>query len=633
MSSRRSVAVVFWLSLAVGLLNVASARAQERGLLAGQAVVDITPPLDVQPGGVFALPHKPRKYAGVRQAAEARAIVLRVKDTAAAIVSLDLLAVGKEFTARVQGEIAKRTKIPAGHVRVCATHTHSMPTLKWLRFHGELPEKYMAQVEKKIVEAVGRAEADLSPAELHVGRARADGANFNRTSKTWKTDADFGKGSSDAERWLDTTVHVLHFRRKAPEKPDLLWYHFSAHPVVYRDDPGAGPDWPGLVNRMVHGKFKSVPSFLQGHCGDVNPGDGKTFLGDPVQVAERVFDAIAKAVKDARRVPVIELRLHSESFGLPLDLERMRKDVASFEADPEKTIKERGWFKNMAFAKDWHAWAKKWDAKQTTYPVQLSVLCVGDVALAFHPGELYSYYGMAIRRDSPFRDTIVVGYADDLVGYVPDPAAYPAQEYAAVTVPKIVNLPPFTPTAGREMSHALIRLLTKVKAPGLKEMLPRLDPLPPAAALKAFRIEKGFRVELVACEPDVVAQAGARQIPGCSEADGRYRPRPEDLHDELRHVSSPGRRGQGGRSRSPGNQGQDAGDAADCHSRSEPRNVRQLRQLRGHEEKWPSRDRHACGGKPDHNYLASCRGGGRHRGSRGYRRVCLHASIAHAGRP
>lgn len=481
-----------------------AASAQEFVLLAGQAVVDITPPLDVQPGGVFALPDKPRKYVGVRQAAEARVLVLRVKDTSAAIVSLDLLAVGKEFTARVQGEIAKRTKIPASHVRVCATHTHSMPTFKWLRFHGELPEKYMVQVEKKIVEAVVRAEADLSPAELHVGRARTDGANFNRTSKTWKTDADFVKNSSDAERWLDTTVHVLHFRRKAPEKADLLWYHFSAHPVVYRDDPGAGPDWPGLVNRMVQAKFKSIPSFLQGHCGDVNPGDGKTFLGDPMQVSQRVFDGIEKAVKDARRVPVHELHLQSETFGLPLDLERMRKDIASFEADPEKTIKERGWFKNLAFAKDWHAWARKWDMKQTTYAVQLSVLCLGDVALVFHPGELYSCYGLAIRRDSPFRDTVVVGYADDLVGYVPDPAAFTAQEYAAVTVPKIVNLPPFTPTAGRELSQALTRLLTQAREPRLKDMLPRLDPLPPAEALKAFRIEKGFRVELVACEPDAV---------------------------------------------------------------------------------------------------------------------------------
>ena len=72
MSRKRSTAGVLWLSLAVCLLAVAPGRAQEPGLLAGQAVVDITPPLDVQPGGVFALPDKPRKYQGVRQAAEAR---------------------------------------------------------------------------------------------------------------------------------------------------------------------------------------------------------------------------------------------------------------------------------------------------------------------------------------------------------------------------------------------------------------------------------------------------------------------------------------------------------------------------------------------------------------------------------
>ena len=57
--------------------------------------------------GVFALPDKPRMDTGVRGAAEARVLVLRVKETSAAIVSLDLLAVGKEFPARHQSEIAK----------------------------------------------------------------------------------------------------------------------------------------------------------------------------------------------------------------------------------------------------------------------------------------------------------------------------------------------------------------------------------------------------------------------------------------------------------------------------------------------------------------------------------------------
>ncbi|WP_197442852.1 PVC-type heme-binding CxxCH protein [Lignipirellula cremea] len=38
----------------------------------------------------------------------------------------------------------------------------------------------------------------------------------------------------------------------------------------------------------------------------------------------------------------------------------------------------------------------------------------------------------------------------------------------------------------------------------LKELLPRLKPLEPQDALKSFRIERGFRMELVAAEPDVV---------------------------------------------------------------------------------------------------------------------------------
>lgn len=38
----------------------------------------------------------------------------------------------------------------------------------------------------------------------------------------------------------------------------------------------------------------------------------------------------------------------------------------------------------------------------------------------------------------------------------------------------------------------------------LQELLPRLKPLKPQAALKSFRIEEGFRIELVAAEPDIV---------------------------------------------------------------------------------------------------------------------------------
>ena len=69
---------------------------------------------------------------------------------------------------------------------------------------------------------------------------------------------------------------------------------------------------------------------------------------------------------------------------------------------------------------------------------------LGEVGLLFHPAELYSYYGLEIRRDSPFENTLVFGYTDDFIGYLTDPNAYETSEYAAIVVPKITDLPPFT---------------------------------------------------------------------------------------------------------------------------------------------------------------------------------------------
>ena len=59
-------------------------------------------------------------------------------------------------------------------------------------------------------------------------------------------------------------------------------------------------------------------------------------------------------------------------------------------------------------------------------------------------------------------DTLVVGYADGVIGYLPDPNAYKAREYAAIVVPKIVDYPPFTPTAARQFTAAALALLKTV---------------------------------------------------------------------------------------------------------------------------------------------------------------------------
>ena len=442
-------------SSAAGLALCAdSARAADGTgqLQAGEAALDTTPPLGIEMAGFHRPAGNERRIAGIRQPTAARALVLQSGNTQAAIVSLDICGVSRKLTTGVQQQVARQTGIPAENVRLCASHTHSMPSFCYFRQWGAMSPDYMASVGKKIVEAVGAAKADLAPAELYVGKSRAAGANVNRTSGKCKTDELFTKDSTDAERWLDTMVRVMHFQR-AGAKQNLLWYHFSAHPVCFRDDK-AGPDWPGLVDRLTREKEKMPAAYLQGHCGDVNAGDNAE------DVAARVHGAIGRALDGAVRVKGNHLRLLTRQVPVPLDIELFKSWLAQYEKDPAQC--SGGQWVDAGFANDWFESASKWDLNQTQLPVPVTAMQVGEMGLLFHPSELYSCYGLAIQRDSPLSETFVVGYTDACVGYFPDPNAYQRGEYAAITVPKIVDLPPFAPTVGQHFTAAAVALLNRV---------------------------------------------------------------------------------------------------------------------------------------------------------------------------
>jgi hypothetical protein len=427
-------------------------------LEAGEGVVDTTPPLGIEMAGFHRPVGQERRIAGIRRPTAARALVLRHGETQVAIVSLDIIAVSYEMTARVQQQIAQRLGIPAHHIRLCATHSHSTPTFRFLRQWGALPPEYMASVEQSIVRAVELAQADLTPATLHIGTSRAVGASNNRTTANWKTDEHFSAASIDADRWLDTAVHVLHFERGGGKR-SLLWYHFSAHPVCYHDDQ-AGPDWPGRVEELVRERHNLAASFLQGHCGDVNAGDAAHWIGTEDNTAVPVAAAISRSLDAATPVRVDTLRVHAQQVSLPLDITLFRQWLDAYRADPAAC--STGVWVDTEFAAAWFHDSSQRDLSETCLAAPLTVMQLGEVAWVFHPSELYSYYGLAIRRDAPLPHTLVVGYADDIVGYLPDPTAYTAQEYSAITVPKILDLPPFDPTAAQVLATTSLDMLRRL---------------------------------------------------------------------------------------------------------------------------------------------------------------------------
>jgi hypothetical protein len=295
---------------------------------------------------------------------------------------------------------------------------------------------------------------DLSEADCYLGSQRVEGGNFNRTTKTWKNDDAFTAQSTDDERWLDTLLQALYFQRSEDKKP-LLWYHFCAHPVCYQDTE-AGPDWPGIVSDHV----APEPAFLQGHIGDVNPGDGKKWIGEPMQTAQAIGPALHHAMGHGDLVEIDELKIVNGTVELPFDMDRFRADIALYKAQPEKCVD--GVWVDAGFASAWSDEAAKWDMKVTSYTAPISAMRLGNLAFLFHPAELYSVYGLQLRTTAPVPNVIAVGYCDDFVGYLTDPKAYADNEYAAIVVPKIVGWPPFTADCARKFTAQCQALLMKL---------------------------------------------------------------------------------------------------------------------------------------------------------------------------
>jgi hypothetical protein len=61
--------------------------------------------------------------------------------------------------------------------------------------------------------------------------------------------------------------------------------------------------------------------------------------------------------------------------------------------------------------------------------VEIQAIAIGDLALLGWAGEVFCELGMMAKAGSPYARTYVLGYANDSVGYIPTPDAYPLGGY------------------------------------------------------------------------------------------------------------------------------------------------------------------------------------------------------------
>lgn len=141
-------------------------------LRAGAAVVDATPvhfPVFVN-GGMIS-----RSLEVVKSKINVRAIVLDDGQSRLAIAVVDSCMMSREFLDEAKQLASQRTQIPADHMLISATHTHSAPASMGC-LGTDADPTYIPYLREKIAEALATAEENLQPAR--VGWTTAKAAEF-----------------------------------------------------------------------------------------------------------------------------------------------------------------------------------------------------------------------------------------------------------------------------------------------------------------------------------------------------------------------------------------------------------------------------------------------------------------------
>jgi neutral ceramidase len=366
--------------------------------LVGVGKRDITPPLEVGllMSSVEALW---APFQEVRQPLYVRLVVIQSGARRIALASLDLLGLSgaafggwESFKNRVVACAAHA--VSAADLLLAVTHTHSAPETLALTdlCHTPAFQQWADDLAVGIGTALAQAVANMQPCRMAVGRREVPGLGLYRRIKTVE-----GIVLShpepppeivlSREGPVDDSVPVAAFL-DTNKLPVALLINAVCHPVYEMCIPRISPDYPGEMSRELEHHYPgAVALFFNGAAGNINPRG----VSSGAVAAERHGQILAAAVKetigDLQLLQGVTLELKRHTLALPA-----RTPQGQPAKDPLLT--------------------------------EIAALQIGEAALVFLPGEVFVETGLAIRENSPFPWTMVVGYAEEFIGYIPTNLAF-----------------------------------------------------------------------------------------------------------------------------------------------------------------------------------------------------------------
>ena len=410
---------------------------------AGAATSNITPPIGLPIVGGF----DPQPSTHVHDELHARCLVLDDGQTRLAIVVADNVGIPREVFDAAKKMIEETTGIPADHVMMSATHTHSAASVRSdnrLRAAETLNE-YQQFVATRMADGVRRAVHNLRPARIGWGSASVPEEVFNRRWHMSPGTEDLRNpfGGEDQVRMNPPRASTALIRPAGPVDPEVsfisvqtregqplaLLANYSLHYVGGVSGRDISADYFAVFADRIQqllGADRLDPPFVgimsNGTSGDVNNIDfrNKASSLPPYEKIRQVAERVAQAVHQAHG----EVEFHD---WVPLAAAQRELTLATRKPTDEQSAWARRILAQDEKAARWHRNERAYAQRVLTQeesPDEVSIVLqafrIGDLRIAAIPFEVFAETGLELKKRSALR-TFTISLANGSYGYLPTP--------------------------------------------------------------------------------------------------------------------------------------------------------------------------------------------------------------------
>ena len=459
-------------------------------LAVGFARKDITPPLGIFMPGYY----QQRHAKSILDPLQVNCVAFSDGAKTALVMQFDTEALSDYVADKMRDAIVKATGVDRDAIMLHASHTHDGGQLAYKLKRGNTPiaegedaltVTYIEMCTTRAADAAVEAIRDLRPASLSYARTTAKRISFGRRYKMKNGKVYTNPGVKNPDivgpdgNPPDEEVQVLRIDRE--EGLPICIVNFQTHPDVVGGETITA-DWPGLTRTVFEAATLggSLCMVLNGTQGDVNhvnvlplPGEENGLVNDFDNVPRGYEHAIHMANVLAGAALSVWMKC------VPLESGKVRAGTTTVRVpsqrakSPEELALAKKYWKLHQEGKDDQIPYKHMELTTEVaragrivrlengpdfFDLPLIAVAIGDsVAFGGFPGEPFNDIGKAVKKDSPFRLTLLTCLTNGSRGYFPFSDAYVGGGYESATSP-------FGPTVADQLIEGQLGLLKSIKA-------------------------------------------------------------------------------------------------------------------------------------------------------------------------